>query len=110
MSATAEQQPRMRWLSAIVLGVAGLFYAYAVWNAVAYLVTMAQLGLNGFGWFLLLFVVLFPAIVFALAYGIGRRRPVGELALVLLAGLGLTAVFWMNALSYTTVNIVTLIG
>ena len=27
-----------RWLTGLVLGLAGLFYAYAVWNAVAHLV------------------------------------------------------------------------
>ena len=36
-----------RWLNALVLGVAGLFYAYAIWNAVAHLVSMAQSGLTG---------------------------------------------------------------
>ena len=92
-----------RWLVGLVVGVAGLFYAYAVWNAVAHLITMAQTGLTGGGWATLLFGVAFPAIVFAFAFAIGRRRRVGELALVFLAGLGIVAVFWMSliALSLT---------
>ncbi|MEV8251105.1 hypothetical protein AB0O87_09290 [Microbacterium sp. NPDC076768] len=92
-----------RWLVALVIGLAGLFYSYAVWNAVAHLVTMAQTGLSGSGWATLLFGVVFPAIVFAFAFVIGRRRRVGELALVFLAGLGIVAVFWMSliALSLT---------
>lgn len=92
-----------RWLVGLVIGLAGLFYAYAVWNAVAHLITMAQTGLTGGGWATLLFGVVFPAIVFAFAYAIGRRRTVGELALVFLAGLGVVAVFWMSliALSLT---------
>ncbi|AZH80386.1 hypothetical protein CSX12_07795 [Microbacterium sp. Y-01] len=92
-----------RWLVGLVIGLAGLFYAYAVWNAVAHLITMAQTGLTGGGWATLLFGVVFPAIVFAFAYAIGRRRSVGELALVFLAGLGIVAVFWMSliALSLT---------
>ncbi len=92
-----------RWLVGLVIGLAGLFYAYAVWNAVAHLITMAQTGLTGGGWATLLFGVVFPAIVFAFAYTIGRRRSVGELALVFLAGLGIVAVFWMSliALSLT---------
>lgn len=92
-----------RWLVGLVIGLAGLFYAYAVWNAVAHLITMAQTGLTGGGWATLLFGVVFPAIVFAFAYAIGRRRGVGELALVFLAGLGIVAVFWMSliALSLT---------
>ncbi|WP_337003314.1 MULTISPECIES: hypothetical protein [unclassified Microbacterium] len=92
-----------RWLVGLVIGLAGLFYAYAVWNAVAHLITMAQTGLTGGGWATLLFGVAFPAIVFAFAFVIGRRRGVGELALVFLAGLGIVAVFWMSliALSLT---------
>ncbi|WP_435744381.1 hypothetical protein [Microbacterium sp. PMB16] len=92
-----------RWIVGLVIGLAGLFYAYAVWNAVAHLITMAQGGLTGAGWATLLFGVVFPAIVFAFAYVIGRRRRVGELALTFLAGLGIVAVFWMSliALSLT---------
>lgn len=95
-----------RWLAALVLGLAGLFYAYAVWNAVAHLISMAQGGLTAAGWVSLAFGVVFPALVFVFAYLIGRRRRVGELALVLLAGLGLVAVFWMSLLAYS----LTLVG
>lgn len=111
----AEQTPKKprrspRWLSAIVLGLAGLFYAYAVWNAVAHLVGFAQSGLTGVGWLTLSFGVVFPAIVFAFAYLIGRRRTVGELALVLLAGLGVVAVFWLSLLGYSVLNMDELVG
>lgn len=88
-----------RWISGLILGLAGLFYAYAVWNAVAHLIRMAQGGLTGGGWITLLFGVVFPAIVFVFAYAIGRRRRAGELALALLAGLGIVAVFWLCVLS-----------
>jgi hypothetical protein len=88
-----------RWVIGLVLGLAGLFYAYAVWNAVAHLIQMAQGGLTGGGWITLLFGVVFPALVFVFAYAIGRRRRAGELALVLLAGLGIVAVFWLCVLS-----------
>lgn len=93
-----------RWLSAVVLGLAGLFYAYAIWNAVAHLVSMAQNGLTGLGWVTLVFGVVFPAIVFVFAYGIGRRRNAGALALVLLAGLGVVAVFWLSLIGYSILN------
>lgn len=89
------------WLVGLVLGLAGLFYAYAVWNAVAHLIAMAQGGLSGGGWAVLSFGVAFPAIVFVFAYVIGRRRRAGELALVLLAGLGIVAVFWMSLIAYS---------
>lgn len=90
-----------RWLTGLVLGLAGLFYAYAVWNAVAHLITMAQSGLSGAGWATLLFGVVFPAIVFFFAYLIGRRRRARELIVVMLAGLGLVAVFWLSLLGYS---------
>lgn len=92
-----------RWAVGAVLGIAGLLYAYAVWNAVAHLINMARTGLTGSGWITLLFGVVFPVIVFVFAFLVGRRRRVGELALSLLAGLGIVAVFWMSliALSLT---------
>ena len=93
-----------RWLVGLILGLAGLFYAYAVWNAVAHLVGMAQAGLTGLGWVTLLFGVVFPAVVFAFAYAIGRRRRSGELALVLLTGLGIVAVFWLSLIGYSVLN------
>ncbi|MEV4735364.1 MULTISPECIES: hypothetical protein [unclassified Microbacterium] len=90
-----------RWITGLVLGIAGLFYAYAIWNAIAHLITMAQSGLDTAGWVALVFGVVFPAIVFVFAYLIGRRRRVGELAIVLLAGLGLVAVFWLSLIAYS---------
>ncbi|WP_102191940.1 hypothetical protein [Microbacterium aurantiacum] len=93
-----------RWLIWTVVGAAGLLYSYAVWNAVAYLVSILPSGLTVIGWVTLLFGVLFPIIVFALALAIGRRRNVGDLALVLLAGLGVVAVFWLNLLGYSVLN------
>ncbi|WP_228528388.1 hypothetical protein [Microbacterium sp. UFMG61] len=93
-----------RWLSAVMLGCAGLFYAYAIWNAVAHLIAMAQNGLTGVGWVTLLFGVVFPAIVFVFAWAIGRRRNAGELGLVLLAGLGIVAVFWLSLIGYSILN------
>jgi F0F1-type ATP synthase membrane subunit c/vacuolar-type H+-ATPase subunit K len=100
-----------RWLTLLVIGLSGLFYAYAVWNAVAHLISMAaQNGLTGAGWVTLLFGVVFPALVFVFALAIGRRRRVGELSLVLLAGLGLVAVFWLSLLGYSVLNMGQLVG
>ncbi|WP_259607961.1 MULTISPECIES: hypothetical protein [Microbacterium] len=93
-----------RWLSGLVIGLSGLFYAYAVWNAIAHLIALARDGLTAAGWATLLFGVVFPAIVFALASAVGRRRNVGELALVMLAGLGVVAVFWMSLIGYSILN------
>jgi hypothetical protein len=95
---SAEETPVITrsagWVTGLVLGLAGLFYAYAVWNAVAHLISMAQGGLSGVGWITLSFGIVFP-------YGLGRRRGVGELALALLAGLGIVAVFWLSLLAFS---------
>lgn len=107
MSENAAAAPAKLGLGkSIIIGLAGLFYAYAVWNAVAYLLTVAPAGINAYGWFVLIFSVLFPVLVFAIALGLGRRRSMVELAITLVAGLGLVAVFWMNvaALSLLTTS------
>lgn len=103
-AAPAASTGSPRRLSGLVLGLAGLFYAYAVWNAVAHLVSMAQSGLTGLGWVILLFGVVFPALVFVFAYAIGKRRGAGALALVMLAGLGVVAVFWLSLIGYSILN------
>lgn len=98
-------RPSLGGLKTIVLGLAGLFYAYGVWNAVAYLMTVAQFGLNAYGWFVLIFSVVFPILVFAAAYVLGRRRSALEFTVVFLAGLALVAVFWMNVVALSALNI-----
>lgn len=100
-----------RWLTGLVVGVGGLFYAYAVWNAIAHLIAMAQgSGLTPTGWVTLLFGVAFPALVFVLAYAIGRRRNVGELSLILLTGLGIVAVFWLSLIGYSVLSMDSLVN
>lgn len=103
---------RHGWLTGLVLGVAGLFYAFAVWNAVAHLVSLAQAGagLTAMGWGIGLFGILFPCLVFVFAYLIGRRRSAGELGLALLAGLGIVAVFWLSLLGYSILNMAELVN
>ncbi|WP_292830837.1 bacitracin resistance protein [Microbacterium sp.] len=112
----AERAVRRRTLPTWVLvGVStffGLFYAYAVWNAIGFLATQASgpLGLNAYGWFVLLLAVLFPLAAFGVAFALGSRRSWWELALVLLAGLGLVAVFWLNVVAYSAVYGASLLG
>lgn len=110
--ATASRLSMPTWLAATIAGVFGLFYAYAVWNAVAFLIDMASgpRGLNGLGLAVLLFAVLFPILVFGVALALGLRRPPAQLAALLLAGLGLTAVFWLNVISYALSSGTSLVG
>lgn len=100
------------WLVATIAGAFGLFYAYAVWNALGNLIQATQLptGLNGLGWFIWIFAALFPIIAFAVAFAIGYRRPAHHLLLVMLTGLALTAVFWLNVVAYTALNTASLLG
>ena len=90
------------WVAATIAGAFGLFYAYAVWNALAFLIAQAggAVGLNALGWTVLLFAVVFPIIAFAGALALGLRRTAGAFALLLLTGLGLVAVFWLNVVGY----------
>ena len=78
MSDAAPAGAAPRWLAVTILGAAGLLYAYAVWNAVAFLVEHSSAGLSGYGWFVLVFAILFPLIAFAVVYAIGNRRPALE--------------------------------
>ncbi|HWV49230.1 MAG TPA: hypothetical protein VN035_07220 [Microbacterium sp.] len=110
-SASASVRPTPGWLSALVVGLSGLFYAYAIWNAIAHIVAMSQpAGLTGTGWITLVFGAIFPAIMFALAWVIGRRRNVGELALVMLTGLSVVAVFWLSLVGYSILNMDALVN
>lgn len=85
-----------------VAAVLGLFYAYVVWNAVTLLVYQAggTLGLNGLGWFVLLLAILFPIAAYAGAFALAWRRSFLPFLLVMVTGLALVAVFWLNVLAY----------
>ncbi|WP_228479516.1 bacitracin resistance protein [Microbacterium atlanticum] len=104
------------WLVAVICGIAGLFYAYAVWNAIGNLVATLQvfgdagLTLNGLGWFIWIFAAVFPLLVWGAAFAIGYRRAAHELLLVMITGLALVAVFWLNVVAYTTLNSASFLG
>ena len=65
------------WLVAAISGIVGLFYAYAVWNAIGNLVATldvfaaAGLALNALGWFIWIFAAVFPLLV----WGASRAPP-----------------------------------
>ncbi len=88
------------WVVFTILALTGLGYAYAIFTAIGFLASAAQIGLSGYGWFVLIFAAVFPLIVFAFVYAIGRRRQALELLAVSLAGLGLVAVLWLNVLAH----------
>jgi hypothetical protein len=113
MTTEATRPPHTpAWLVATIAGAFGLFYAYAVWNAVAFLIQQASgvFGLNALGWGVLLFAVVFPILVFAAAFALGTKRTPAQLALILFTGLGLVAVFWLNVIAYALAYGTSLVG
>ena len=104
------------WLVAAISGVAGLFYAYAVWNALGNLIATlgvfsdAGLTLNALGWFIWIFAAVFPLLVWGAAFALAYRRAPHELLLVMITGLALVAVFWLNVVAYTTLNSASFLG
>lgn len=111
-STETTSKPTPTWVISAVSGFFGLFYAYTVWNALGFLIKRASydLGLNGWGWFILIMAVIFPIIVFALVVGIGYKRRLGIFALMLLTGLALVSVFWLNIVAYHEANYLSLFG
>ncbi len=102
MTTTSTARKSPSWPRSTIAGVFGLFYAYAVWTAVAFLIAQAVAveGLTGAGWAILLFAVVFPIIVFVASVVIARGRPLLHLAVILLIGLGVAGVFWLNILTF----------
>lgn len=104
------------WLVATISGFFGLFYVYAMWNAIGNLVQTVQvagdlgLSLNALGWFLWIFATAFPLLIWGAAFALGSRRKGHELLLIMLAGLALVAVFWLNVIAYSTLNTSLLVG
>ena len=111
-SARVHQRATPTWLLVTISVFFGLFYAYAMWNALAFLVEQASgpLGLNAYGWFVLIFAVAFPVISFGIAFVVGWRRPAWQFALVLLTGLCLVAAFWLDVVAYAAVYGASLLG
>ncbi|MDJ0378612.1 bacitracin resistance protein [Cryobacterium sp. PH31-L1] len=90
---TAIRRRPPRWLLLAIAIFFGLFYAYDVWEAIGNLVGLNLLAqsldtqLSAFGWAVLIFAVILPILVYALAYWLGRNRAFGVQALTLLVGL-----------------------
>jgi hypothetical protein len=109
MSRTTAARTAPAWAVAAIAGAFALLFAYAVWSAVSYLVgwiqaaEVAGLSLTPMGWTVWILAIVLPILLFGLALGLGRRRGLTVLALLLLAGLALVAVFWLDVIAYTTV-------
>lgn len=94
---TFAEPKRYGWMSVAVAGVFGLFYAYDLWEAVSTLIEL-PVFYEAFGfdvaqlpWWVLVLLVLLPIVAFAVALWAGRRRSLGERALIFLLGLAIVA-------------------
>lgn len=101
---STDTRPRRlpTWIVVTIAGLFGLFYAFVVWSSVSLLLQQATgtLGLNGLGWFVYILPIVFPLVAFGVAFAIGARRRAGEFSLALLAGLTLSAAFWLAIVGY----------
>jgi hypothetical protein len=95
--ATPAPAPRYGWLSVAIAAFFGLFYAYDLWEAVSTFFELPTFY-EAFGfdvaqlpWWVLVLMLVLPVVVFLLALWAGRRRTVGERALLLLVGLSVVA-------------------
>jgi len=98
---TVADPHRPRWLFYAILGLTGLLYAYAIWNAIAYMIPLVGLAVGASTWVALILSIVLPAVVYAVAIALTRRRRLGTVTLVLVAGLGVVAVFWLDVVGYT---------
>ena len=91
---TAVEKPRLATSALVVAAAFGLFYAYAVWaaigNAIRSANTHAEFSVSAPWWLLALGIVI-PVVLFVVAFLVGRRRKLLDLAVCLLAGLAVTA-------------------
>ena len=114
MSDQTIKNPTPAWLVGVIAGFFGLFYAYAVWTGVQYLVSTLQelsvqgqlagidLGLTPLAWVALIAAIAVPVASFAIAMVMGRGKSAWKLALLLLVGLAVTSVFWLDVQAFTT--------
>lgn len=106
----ASTKPFSTALRGFLTGLSGLLYAFLIWTTVYYAIQLSSGGMTAYGWVVLLLPGVVTAVVFAIALAIARRRSTVGFLLVLLAGLGLSAVFLLNTFSYVIRNLASLTG
>ena len=100
---------RYGWLSLVVAGLFALFFAYDVWEAVDNLISLPRfyeasaLDPAGLPWWLLWIGVIVPVAVFVAAFIIGRRRNVGEKAVIFFVGLAVSSGLGLGAIALESI-------
>lgn len=100
-AATVRSTGAGSWLRWAVSALFGLMYSYFIWLAFFSLQLMSSgvKPLNALGWTITILPVVFPALAWIATFLIGRRMRVWQLTLLFIAGLCLTAVFWINIIN-----------
>ena len=65
------------------------------------MIPLVGLAIGVTSWVALILAIILPVVIYVVAIALTRRRRLGTVALVLLAGLGLVAVFWLDVVGYT---------
>jgi len=85
------------WIATTLAVIFGLVYAYDVWEAVGNLVGLSlnaqslDTQFSAFGWIVLVGAVVLPAVLFGIAFWLGRYRAPGSQVLLYVVGLGASA-------------------
>ncbi len=105
-SVTARRPASVGWPILVVAGLVGLLYAYDLWEALSTMLALPRYY-DAFGldpadipWWLLVVNLLLPAVVFALALLIGRKRNLGSRALLLGVGLAVVAALSLGIIAF----------
>ncbi|WP_036320583.1 hypothetical protein [Microbacterium indicum] len=109
---TAARRAAPIWLRGVVFIVFGVLYAYAIWAGITYLIVMASTAsayggsLTPVAWIAMIMTMVVPVVSYAASAILGRGRALWALGLMLLTGLALTGVFWLDVQALTSTQVV----
>jgi hypothetical protein len=101
---TDEVQEKVRvrygWPSIVVAIVAGVLYAYVLWNAIGNLINLPKALGSVTPWWLLILDVVVPVAAFVVAFLMGRRASLGARSLFFLIGLVVVACSTVGSIAF----------
>ena len=98
----AEGTARVRygWPSIVVVVVAGVLYAYVLWNAIGNLVNLPKALGSLTPWWLLILDVAVPVAAFVAAFLLGRRTGLAARSVFFLVGLAVVACSTVGSIAF----------
>ncbi|MEJ1230942.1 MAG: hypothetical protein WDM88_10530 [Galbitalea sp.] len=99
---TEHRAPRSRygWPSIAVAVVAGVLYAYVLWNAIGNLISLPKALGDATPWWLLIVGVAVPVVAYLAAFLLGRRHSLLPRALFFLIGLTVIACSTVGSIAF----------